>query len=112
MPSWTHEGIVELLRKEPRLAPTLLAGPLGVLVPEFSDARVEPTAMAELKPARIHADAVVTLREGKRLVFGIVVEVQGSVDKDKLYAWPAYATWTRRALRCETCVLVIAQSQL
>jgi hypothetical protein len=111
MPSWDHEGIVELVRKDPRLAPLLLAGPLGVELPAFSEARLEPATMAELKPAHIHADAVVSLHDGGKAVLGVVVEVQGGIDEDKLFAWPSYATWTRRALRCEACVLVIAQSE-
>jgi hypothetical protein len=111
MPSWDHEGIVELVRKDPRLAPLLLAGPLGVELPEFSEARLEPATMAELKPAHIHADAVISLNDGDKPVLAIVFEVQGKVDEDKLFAWPSYATWTRRALRCRACVLVIAQSE-
>jgi hypothetical protein len=110
-PSWSHEGIVELVRKHPQLAPLLLSGPLGVAVPEFSEARYEPATMTELKPARIHADAVVVLYHDGQPVLGIVVEVQGGVDKDKLFAWPAYATWLRRAMECEACVLVIAQTE-
>jgi hypothetical protein len=109
-PSWDHEGIVELVRKDPRLAPLLLAGPLGVQLPEFSEARLEPATMAELTPAHIHADAVISLNDVDKPVLAIVFEVQGKVDEDKLFAWP-YATWTRRALRCEACVLVIAQTE-
>lgn len=110
-PSWDHEGVVELVRKDPRLAPLLLAGPLGLDVPRFSEARFESSSMTELKPARIHADAVVSLRDGGRVVLGIVVEVQRKEDPDKLFAWPAYVAWTRRALRADACVLVIAQSE-
>lgn len=111
-PSWSHEGIVELVREDPRLAPLLLSGPLGVTMPEFSEARFQPATMTELKPAHIHADAVVVLYHDGRPVLGIVVEVQGGVDEDKLFAWPSYATWVRRALRCEACVLVIAQTEV
>jgi hypothetical protein len=110
-PSWDHEGIVELVLKDPRLAALLLAGPLGVELPQFSEVRRQPATMTELKPARIHADAVVSLHDGETPVLGVIVEVQGGIDDDKLWAWPAYATWTRRALRCDACVLVIAQTE-
>jgi len=56
MASWDHEGIIELFRRVPRLAAALLRGPLGVTLPAFSEARVEPGTMAELKPAQAHAD--------------------------------------------------------
>jgi hypothetical protein len=44
-------------------------------------------------------------------VLGIVVEVQRKVDKNKLFAWPAYVTWLRRELRAPCCVLVVARSE-
>ena len=111
MPTWDHEGIVELFRSDPRLAPELLEGPLGVALPAFSDARVEPSTMAELKPAEVHADLVVVLRDGSRPVLGIIVEVQRKEDPDKSFAWPAYVAWLRRKLKAEACVLVITQSE-
>lgn len=111
MASWDHEGIIELFRSDPRLAADLLGGPLGVALPVFSDARVEPSTMAELKPAQVHADLVVVLRDGSRAVLGVVVEVQRKEDPDKLFSWPAYVAWLRRQLRAEACVLVITQSE-
>jgi hypothetical protein len=111
MPSWDHEGIVELFRKDPRLAAELLAGPLGVDVPAFSDAGAEPKTMRQVQPAQLHADLVVTLRDGSRPVLGIVLEVQLSEDVDKPFTWPAYVTWLRRELRADCCVLVVTQSE-
>jgi len=111
MASWNHEGIIELFRSDPQLAAALLQGPLGVALPEFSDARVEPGTMVDLKPVQVHADLVVVLRDGSLPVLGVVVEVQRKVDPDKLFTWPAYVAWLRRALRTEACVLVITQSE-
>jgi hypothetical protein len=111
MASWDHEGIVELFRKDPQLVSALLEGPLGVAVPAFSEARVEPSTMAELKPAAIHADLVVVLRAGARPVLSIAVEVQRNEDPDKLFAWPAYVAWLRRNFRADACVLVVTQSE-
>lgn len=67
--------------------------------------------MAELKPAQVHADLVVVLRDGSRAVLGVVVEVQRKEDPDKPFAWPAYVAWLRRQLRTDACVLVITQSE-
>jgi hypothetical protein len=111
MASWDHEGIIELFRSDPRLAADLLGGPLGIALPVFSDARVEPSTMAELKPAQVHADLVVVLRDGSRAVLGVVVEVQRKEDPDKLFSWPAYVAWLRRQLRTDACVLVVTQSE-
>src|SRR4051812_7318610 len=111
MPTWDHEGIVELFRSDPRLAAELLREPLGLDLPAFSEARVEPSTMAELKPAEIHADLVIVLRAGSRPVLSIAIEVQRKEDPDKLFAWPAYVAWLRRKLRTEACVLVVTQSE-
>lgn len=111
MASWNHEGIIELFRSDPRLAAKLLQGPLGVALPAFSDARIESGTMADLKPAQAHADLVVVLRDGSLPVLGVVVEVQRKEDPDKLFSWPAYIAWLRRALRTEACVLVITQDE-
>jgi len=111
MASWDHEGIIELFRSDPRLAAELLREPLGLELPAFSEARVEPSTMVELKPAEIHADLVVVLRAGSRPVLSIAIEVQRKEDPDKPFAWPAYVAWLRRKLRAEACVLVVTQSE-
>jgi hypothetical protein len=111
MASWDHEGIVELFRNDPGLAPELLRGLLGVALPVFSEVRAESGTMAELKPAEVHADLVVTLRDGDRPVLGIVVEVQRQEDPEKFFSWPSYVAWLRRRLRSEACVLVVTQSE-
>lgn len=111
MASWDHEGIIELFRRDPQLAADLLRGPLGVALPAFSDAHVEPSTMAELKPAQVHADVVVVLKKDGRPVLGVVAEIQRKEDPEKLFSWPAYAAWLRRELRAEACVLVVTQSE-
>jgi len=111
MASWDHDGIIELFRHDPRLAAYLLRGPLGVALPVFSEALVEPSTMAELRPAQVHADLVVVLREGARPVLGVIVEVQRKEDAEKLFSWPAYVAWLRRELRAEVCLLVVTQSE-
>ena len=111
MASWDHEGIIELFRHDPRLAADLLRGPLGIPLPAFSEARVEPSTMADLKPAQVHADLVVVLNEGARPMLGVIVEVQRKEDPEKLFSWPAYVAWLRRELRTDVCLLVVTQSE-
>lgn len=57
MASWDHEGIIELFRRDPRLAADVLRGPLGITLPVFSEVRVEPATMGGLKPAQLHAES-------------------------------------------------------
>ena len=111
MASWDHEGIIELFRNDPRLAPGLLMGPLGISVPAFSEARIESGTMIDHHPPEIRADLVVTLRADTCPVLGIVLESQREEDPDKLYSWPSYVTWLRRSLRADACVLVVTQSE-
>ncbi|HWN71925.1 MAG TPA: hypothetical protein VNM90_30005 [Haliangium sp.] len=111
MASWDHEGIIELFRNDPRLAPELLQSPLGVPIPAFSEARIESGTMTDHHPPEIRADLVVTLHRGTRPVLGIIVEAQRKRNAEKLYAWPAYVGLLRRNLRADACVLVVTQSE-
>ncbi len=111
MASWAHEGIIELFRKDPDLAPQLLRGPLGVEVPEYSEAKVESGTLTQLHPAELRADLVVRLASGTRSAMAIVIETQTKRDPNKLYSWPAYVTSLRHRLRCDVCLLVVAQSE-
>jgi len=109
--SWDHEGILELFRSEPRLAAELLQSALGVALPAFSEARIESGELTQVNPAELRADAVVSLSDDELRVLAIVVEVQRQEDSDKLFSWPAYVASLRHRLRCQTCLLVIAQSE-
>jgi len=111
MASWDHEGIVELFRSDPRLAPELLQGPLGIELPTFAEARIESGALTQLSPAELRADLVVALEENSHPVLGIIVEAQRDEDADKLFSWPAYLASLRHRLRCNVCLLVITQSE-
>ena len=98
MASWDHEGIIELFRSDPRLAPELLRGPLGVQLPAFSEASIESGALTQLNPAELRTDLVVSLKDGPHAVLAIILEVQRGEDPDKLFSWPAYVP--RCAIGC------------
>ena len=110
MATWDHEGIIEVFRRDPRLAPELLWRTLGVAVPAFSEARIESGTMVDLHPPELRADLVVVLRDGMQPVLGIVLETQRQEDPEKLYSWPAYVALLRRSLRADACVVVVTQS--
>lgn len=107
MASMKHDGLVSLFRNHPGLAPELLQGPLGVHLPEWSEARVDSSEFTQIVPTEYRADLVVLLLNG-RPVFAIVVEVQLSRDEGKRKSWPLYLTSLRSQVDCPTALLVVA----
>jgi len=110
MPSFEHEGLIELFRHRPELAAELLRDVLHIELPMYSQARVESADLTDIKPAERRADLVVLLVDGKA-VLGIVVEVQLSFDPDKQLSWPAYVVGVRARFKCPACVLVVTVSE-
>jgi len=107
MASMKHDGLVSLFRNHPALAPELLQGPLGVVLPAWSEVRVESPEFTQVVPTEYRADLVVLLRKGKP-VFAIVVEVQLSRSSRKRKSWPVYLTSLRARLDCPAVLLVVA----
>ena len=105
--SYLHEGLVELFRERPELAPELMRTALHVDVPAYAEARIESADVTQLDPAELRADLVILLRDGKP-VLAIVLEVQLAVDARKLYTWPAYVAGIRARYECAACVLVVS----
>jgi hypothetical protein len=86
MPTYEHEGFVELFRHRHPLAAEL-AEYLGVKLPAWREATLDSDALPDLVPSRL-ADAVVKLTDDTgRPVFAIVVEVQLGRDPDKQWSW-------------------------
>ena len=106
MPSLLHEGIIALVRERPELAADLLRELLHVSLPVFTEARLAEASLNALVPTEYHADAVVLLVEGQT-VFGIILEAQLHVDRDKPFTWPMYAVSARARHRCPFVVLVV-----
>lgn len=107
MPSSMHEVLVEIFRQRPALAAELLTDALGVELPAFGQARLEPADCVDLAPTEYRADAVVVLSQAARPVRAVVVEVQLRRDDDKLWTWPVYLHTLRARLRCPTLLLVV-----
>ena len=110
MPSQLHESHLLLFRNQPALAAELIRAVLGGPVPAYREARVISAELTDIQPAEYRADLVVQLFDGKS-VFGIVVEVQLSVDERKRFVWPAYVTNLRARLECPVCLLVVTASE-
>jgi hypothetical protein len=111
MPACTHEALVELIRTQPDVVPTLLSDLLGLDLPAFEEARAEATDLTEWVPTEYRADAVVVLRSTQGPVMAAVVEVQRNRDGDKPWVWPVYAATVRGRLRCPTALLVICPDE-
>ena len=112
MPGIAHEAPIELLRRNPLLAATLLDG-TGVAVPAGVTAAMAAGDLSSALPAELRADAVVVLNgpgggpggpPGKLVV---VVEVQTLPDERKRRVWPAYLTLARAQHSCPAVLMVI-----
>jgi hypothetical protein len=110
MPSQLHESHLLLFRNQPALAAQLMRDALGVRLPEFCEARIESADLTELQPAEYRADLVVQL-SNERPIYGIIVEVQLAVDKDKPFVWPVYVAILRARLRCPVSLLVVTADE-
>src|SRR5262245_30353472 len=107
MPSQLHESHLLLFRNQPTLAADLIRDALHEEVPSYQGARVLSADLTELQPAEYRADLVIQLTNDVAAVFGIVLEVQLSVDRRKEFVWPVYAANLRAKLECPVCVLVV-----
>lgn len=112
MPSALHEALLELFTHRPSLAAELLGGVLGLDVPAYAQARLDPADLTDVVPTEFRADRVVVCRdgadddgEGGRAVFAVVVEAQLEPDAEKRWSWPAYVATLRSRLRCPTELL-------
>src|SRR6266508_2279242 len=96
MASNTHEVLAELFWQRPALAAELLSGPLGVPMPAFVEARVEPAELTDRMPTEWRADGVVALADAAQApVMGVVVEIQRRRDPAKRLSWPVYVATAR-----------------
>lgn len=111
MPSHLHEVLIEMFRDRPGLAADLLAGPLGIKVPEFHQAKLSADALTDVAPTEYRADAVVTLNVADNPVFAVVVEVQLRVDARKRRTWPAYVATLYARLGCPVMLLIVCPDQ-
>lgn len=96
MPSMIHESLLLLFRNRPTLAPEVLRDALGVLLPAFTEARIESGDLTE----------VVLYYQGVP-VMSIVVEAQLPSDEDNALAWPGNVVGSFTRYRCQACLLVV-----
>ena len=104
MPGPKHQGIVELLRADPRLLLSLLG---------LDGAGVEAVAvsadLSDVTAPERRADLVIVVTGAFSMVF--IVEVQGDIDPDKLMRWPHYGTAARMRDGLPAAVVVVALTE-
>ena len=109
MASLFHEGLLDLFRNRPTLAPELLRDAIGAALPAFDHVRVGDANVTDIVPTEFRADLVLLLE--RRAAAGprgaIVLEVQLRADADKRWSWPAYLVGLRARFRCGVVLLVV-----
>lgn len=108
MPSFEHEFLVDLFRKNRQLAIELLRSCAGI---DIDHAQVDGGSidLSRVAPTGYFTDDVVVLRDlAGQPVAGVIVEVQRIIKPDKHRTWPAYVANLRAELKCSALLLVIA----
>src|SRR5437764_741952 len=103
MPTLEHNGLVEMFRENPSLAPYFLTLLFNVDVPLHTTVRVADTGLDQLIPVEFRADLVLELRDAhEKLVFAIILEAQREQESRKRYTWPVYVAVARAERECPT----------
>ena len=112
MPTLEHDGIVDMFRDNPSLAPHLIEKLFHLTLPAHASVKVAESSLDQMLPIEFRADLVVELlNENGKPVLLIVLEMQRDEDPDKKYSWPVYVTVARSRKRCQALVLVVAPDE-
>lgn len=112
MPTLEHNGIIEMFREEPSLAPHFVETLFHMKLPPYASAKVVESTLDQMIPIEFSADLVLELvdEQGQPVVL-IVLEMQRAIDPDKEYSWPVYVAVARAKKRCQAIVLVVAPDE-
>ena len=109
MPTREHNGLVEMFRANPSLAPHFLESLFHREVPSHTKVTVGESVLDQMLPIEFRADLVLELCDANEaVVTAVALEVQRDQDPDKKFVWPVYAAVLRAKKRCPALVLVIA----
>ena len=96
MPTLEHNGIVDMFRRNPPLAPRLVESLLHCSVPPHATVSVADSTLDQMVPVEFQADLVLDLRDsGNDVVLSFLVEAQRAVDPDKEFSWETARTGSR-----------------
>lgn len=80
-------------------------------MPDAVTFRIEGADFTQAVPRERRADIVLVQEKDGTAVAAFVVEVQLSIDHDKVFAWPLYAASLHADVRCSTQLIVITPSR-
>jgi hypothetical protein len=108
MPTLEHNGLIEMFRENPSLAPHLLDILFHLKLPQYTSVAVVEAALDQLIPVEFRADLVLELRDDQgMLVLAIILELQREKDPRKKRSWPMYIAAVFARKQCQTIVLVV-----
>jgi hypothetical protein len=112
MPTLEHNGLVEMFRENPSLAPHLIEKLFHIELPSHVSVKVIESSLDQMIPVEFRADLVLELLNEKGAsVLLVVLEMQRDEDPDKKYSWPVYVTGARARKRCQAVVVVVAPDE-
>jgi hypothetical protein len=106
VPSHLHEGLLDLVRAQPRILLRLLSPWLGPQMRRRGQLRLEPADLSPTRPVEYRADLVLTLRTARPRL-AIVLEAQLRRRASKRRVWPAYAVTVGARYRCPVALVVL-----
>ncbi|MGY0503408.1 hypothetical protein ACWZHB_33405 [Nocardia sp. FBN12] len=112
MPSYLHEGLLDLFRTEVSLAPTLLVEEFDVPLQAAAQMRAEPCDFTDMGPKEYRGDLALSTHDDRdQPILGVCVEVQLSKKDDRRWKWPVYVATLRSRLGCPAVLLVVTPSR-
>jgi hypothetical protein len=109
VPKLEHNGLVEMFRENPELAPHFLAIVFHEQVPPHASVRVADSALDQLIPVEFRADLVLELLDAEgKVILAVVLEAQREKKPRKKYTWAVYWSVVRAERECAAIVLVVA----
>jgi hypothetical protein len=111
MPSISHEGPIDVIRKNKDMTADLVERVTPIKLPDRGTIRVElgSTDASNVVPDQFKADMVTVIYDkatAKPLLI-VIIEPQGREDSTKRLSWPAYIANLRAAHDCERAVLIV-----
>lgn len=110
MATLLQEGLVEMFRAQPALAPDLLRHLFRAELPPFREITVETNYLTALSQPSPLPHSVVVLRHGAP-VFSVVVEAQPAVDRDRPALWLLQVTELQAKTNAPAALLLLAKDE-
>ncbi|MED7926742.1 hypothetical protein SMD20_20975 [Nonomuraea sp. LP-02] len=101
-----HEGLTKVATFEPDHTRQMLLALFDLPIPKSGEGRLASPDLSEADPAVCRADGALLYGDGEDK-FGIIVETQRGLDKEKPYSWLEYIANFRSREKCPVCLIVI-----